>query len=150
MSNIANQVKNHEAKILESAKDLNYYGKRLLAVKMEICETLAVQVFGLLNDFETDEFISTVFDLLEANRATVAEAKPKAKTAKVQKVDNRPLTGGSVTEAERMRPVKDGRKFLITSMQNNTEIHAQFLANLEAYAEEINAELLTFEFFGLI
>lgn len=49
-----------------------------------------------------------------------------------------------ISDTLRVSPIPDhrGRKFLFTGAQNDSEVHAQFWANLNAYAKAIGAEIV--------
>ena len=53
-----------------------------------------------------------------------------------------PIAGGSVSTPEASRKVVKGKKFVITSAQNNTLVHEEFFNSLQNYCEEEDAELM--------
>ncbi|AUR84839.1 hypothetical protein NVP1063O_172 [Vibrio phage 1.063.O._10N.261.45.C7] len=57
-------------------------------------------------------------------------------------VGDNPIAGGTVETPDVKRKVLSGKKFVITSAQNNTYVHTDFLKSLEVYCEEEGAELL--------
>jgi len=60
--------------------------------------------------------------------------------------NDKPLVAGSISfEMPEIRPIPPKGKvnrYILSSAQNNTTVHHQFVANLKAYANEIDAELL--------
>jgi hypothetical protein len=74
----------------------------------------------------------------KSKKATAKKESPQKK----KKVDNRPVSGGrkesflsSVAQAE-------GKKFILTCAQNNTEVNTEFLAALKTYCRAESAQLL--------
>lgn len=125
-------------RIVQAGADLNYWGKKLASSKLIVCETL----------YETFIAYALNVDAIQSilNEATPPK-KPKAeKQTKEKAVDTRPVSAGAVTHAEETRPILVGKRFLITSAQNNTDVHKPFLENLEAYAYHIGAQILVFPF----
>lgn len=61
-------------------------------------------------------------------------------------VFDKPISGGFVAKAEaQQRPLPQPgelKRYLLTSAQNNTDVHTEFFTNLVAYAELLDAELL--------
>lgn len=53
-----------------------------------------------------------------------------------------PIAAGSVTTPEATRKLAKGKKFVITSAQNNTLVHNEFFDSLEGYCEAEGAELI--------
>ncbi len=62
-------------------------------------------------------------------------------------VGNTPIAGGSVDAPAASRKVAKGKKFVITSAQNNTHIHEDFFNSLVGYCEAEGAELLVSAFY---
>ena len=126
-------------RIIQSGADRNYWGKRLLSVKIGVAEEIH-------EEYAKDFALSVEAVKMILDEATPPK-KPKAeKEAKEKAVDTRPVSAGEVTHAEETRPVLANQRFLITSAQNNTEVHKPFLTNLEAYAAHLGATLLVFPF----
>ncbi len=138
---VAEQVAEHadlSARIIASANDLNYFGKKLASSKLAVAE----QVAEIFKDYAINaESVSNILKNAEKPRAEKA-----AREAKEKAPDNRPITSGSLSHTEETRPVVAGKKFLVTSAQNNTPVHAEFLANLQLYAKHVNAEIIVFPF----
>lgn len=124
--------------IVDKLNGLNYWGKKLQASKDAVITLVA-------DELQVDEcdVIATVA-IEEENRAnTPAKKKPKAK----QTVDeSKPVAAGEMNHTEKFRPVIAGKRFIISSIQNNTHVHSKFLDALKFYAGEIDAELLIFPF----
>lgn len=76
-----------------------------------------------------------------AKKAFEKPAKPQ-KPQKPQK----PLASGKVAETHEKRPQLKGKKFLITSAQNNTYVHEGFVRAMESYCEKNGAQLLVSPF----
>ncbi len=126
------------AKIVQAGADLNYWGKRLASVKYGVAETL----------HETFKDYALSVDAIKAilDAATPPKKAKTEKEAKEKPVDTRPVSAGAISHAEESRPVIVGKRFLVTSAQNNTDVHVPFLRNLEAYAAHMDAQLIVFPF----
>lgn len=121
--------------VMVRAEGLNYYGKRLDMAKAAVVTQIA-------NEFDKNEDI--ILGVIALNpRPAKSE---KAKQAKAAAVDTRPVSGGALSHTEATRPVKEGQRFLVTSAQNNTEVHSSFMQNLKAYASVIDAQIIVFPF----
>jgi hypothetical protein len=75
------------------------------------------------------------------------QARQRAATNAVSDADRRAqaLEGHVSTKAPMQMGVKPGTtvaRYVLTSAQNNTRVHEEFLCNLEAYAEHIGAEIM--------
>ena len=57
-------------------------------------------------------------------------------------VGSNPIASGTVHNPTSSRKVAEGKKFVITSAQNNTHVHEEFLQSLERYCEAENAQLM--------
>ncbi len=121
------------ALIIKRATGLNYFGKRLDDKKNEVAEKISMEIFG------TASRSSEVKQIIEANKPVKAE---KVKTERVAKEDTRPVAAGALNSAVDTWEVKPGKRFILTSIQNNTFPHANFLASLEQAAKYLEAELL--------
>lgn len=123
--------------IAKMAADLNFYGKRLRDKKLEVCDSISSAVYG------TAKHSSEICDWLESNRP----AKPaKAKTERVAKVDMRPVAAGTLHNSADSWRVIPGKRFILTSIQNNTHPHENFLKSLIQAATYLEAELLIAQF----
>ncbi|QXN67499.1 hypothetical protein [Klebsiella phage vB_Kpn_3] len=82
-----------------AADDFNFYGKRLRATKLEVCDEISKAVY------DTTKHSTAICDWLEANKP----AKPKAaKVAKGVKNEDRPEAAGivsSTVEQWKLNPV---------------------------------------------
>ncbi len=129
------QVSDKEA-IIKKATDLNYWGKRL--------ETSKQVVILIIHDDFPDYTPHELLEILDENKpvkkATVSRETKEAKP------DNRPLSAGSLSHSEQTRKEIQGKTFIVTSCQNNTELHSEFFANLVAYADHREAELIVLPF----
>ena len=121
--------------VMVRVEGLNYFGKRLDSAKAAVIGQVA-------NEYGVSESI-ILGVILENPRPPKAE---KAKQAKAAQVDTRPVSGGALSHTEATRPVKEGQRFLVTSAQNNTQVHGCFMHNLKAYASVIGAQIIVFPF----
>ena len=138
-----NQIR--DTAIYNFAIGLNYFGKKLAATK-EAVFCLVCEEFASLALPEED-ILSIIEDEHENTKTEKAKAKnTAAKRKKVSDIDNRPVSAGALSHSENSRSVLAGKKFIVTSCQNNTDIHQEFLRNLEAYANHLKAELIIFPF----
>lgn len=119
--------------IVKRAAGLNYFGKRLDYKKNEVAEKISMEIFG------TSSRSAEVKQVVEDNKPVKAD-KPKAE--RVAKEDTRPVAAGAMNSAVENWKVKTGKRFILTSIQNNTFAHANFLAALEKAADYLGAELL--------
>lgn len=125
-------------RIISLASGLNYYGKRLDSSKAEVCESISMSLF------DTASRSAEIREYLETNKP---EKPVKEKRSAKQLVeDTRPITGGNISSVVESWPVKEGRRFILTSIQNNTDAHKNFFASLEQYAKYCNAEILVAKF----
>ena len=122
--------------ILEKLRGLNYWGKKLDATRDAVVTLVAEAM-------EVDECdVIAVIAVEDENRK--AEKPAKKKTATVD--ESKPVAAGEMNHTEKSRPVIAGKRFIISSIQNNTHVHGKFLDALKFYADEIEAELLIFPF----
>lgn len=109
-----------QSQIVKLAADFNFYGKRLRATKLEVCDDISKEVY------DTTKHSTAICDWLEANKP----AKPKtAKAVKAIKNDDRPEAAGVISSTVESWEVKQGKRFIITSIQNNTFPHKNFFAS---------------------
>jgi hypothetical protein len=138
VASIVKQDSDLKARIIAAAHDLNYFGKKLASSKLAVCEQLA----EIFKDYAIS--VQGIENTLKGAEKPKAE---KATTAKKEKApDTRPIVAGTLSHTEETRPVLAGARFLVTSAQNNTPVHAAFLSNLERYAEYIGAKIVVFPF----
>lgn len=114
---------------------LNYWGKKLDSTRDSVINVIA-------DEFDVD---------VECVKQVVAEETERKRTEKPKKKgpvkeDTRPVVAGSLNHTESQRATVAGKKFLVTSAQNNTHVHAEFLAALEFYAAQIGAQIIVFPF----
>lgn len=132
MSTVNGLSKEVQATIIKLAGDVNFWGKRLRPVKLEICDSILV-------DLEISQTViesGALCDWLLENKPM-----PKAKAAKAAKVEEElvPTFSGSLTGRD-TDTMEDGT-YLITAAQNNTLPHASF-ESLKTYARLNGVELL--------
>ena len=75
-------------------------------------------------------------------RAANLGRKAKAKASKKKKEDNRPVAAGMVIAPDKRRGALQGKRFVFTTAQNNTYVHAKFFAALQLFCSEKNAQLV--------
>jgi len=98
--------------------------------KVYICETYYNK------ELSWDERISTLSERFECSRRTIEKWVSKLKlTTRIQE-DSPQLKIAQVREYN-----KKTKRFIITWAQNNTPVHTEFLNNIKAYAEFINADI---------
>lgn len=126
-----------DAAIVEKLDGLNYYGKKLDKSREAVVTLVA-------EELEVDPAHVRRIAGAERDRRAV---EPKKKKAVKKTVDeSKPIAAGEMNHTESTRPVIAGKRFIISSIQNNTHVHGKFLEALEFYAGEIGAELLIFPF----
>lgn len=126
-----------DAAIVEKLDGLNYYGKKLDKSREAVVTLVA-------EELEVDPAHVRRIAALEKDRRA---AEPKKKKAVKKTVDeSKPIAAGEMNHTESTRPVLAGKRFIISSLQNNTHVHDKFLKALEFYAGEIGAELIIFPF----
>lgn len=75
------------------------------------------------------------------------ERKPrKAKATKPASEDSRPVSGGVIADPSESRERLVGKRFVLTSAQNNTHLHEDFWHALLHYASKTGAQLLVSRF----
>lgn len=135
-----------KARIIAAADGLNYWGKKLQSSKDHVVSQIAEMLQPV--DEEMPEHSGDFLNAIR-NELSIATKPKKAKAEKVAKekpVDTRPVSGGALSHTEETRQVLGGKTFIITSAQNNTEVHEEFFNNLKAYAAVRDAELVVFPF----
>lgn len=119
--------------IVKIASDLNYYGKRMRATKLACADTIGKEVF------DNTHYSSEICDWLDENKP-VKKAAERAKRVAVE--DSRPVAAGALNNAVENWKVIPGKRFILTSIQNNTFPHVNFLEALKQAAEYLDATLL--------
>ncbi len=133
--------------VVAAAKALNYWGKRLDTSKQTVLLKIRdeLECIGNFLDVFSIEEIQNILNKtcipVAGNSVKQAGAHSEEKPA-----DTRPVTSGNLSHTEKGRVHLAGKKFLVTSAQNNTPVHASFFYNLEAYASYLAAEILVFPF----
>lgn len=135
---LAAAVATNKENIIKRASGLNYIGKRMDASREAVIQIISEEL-----ELPLEEVTEVVQEW-----ATTDQAKPKAKKreAKEKAPDTRPISGGSIKQAELDRATLDGKRFIITAAQNNTDVHKPFLQALERYCEYIDARLIVMPF----
>lgn len=92
-----------------------------------------------------------VFERTGGNVSATAKELGISRSSVVRRVkragkDNKPLAGGTKlgteTEVRPLPPQGDINRYILTSAQNNTHVHGELLANLEALADYYDAEII--------
>lgn len=118
--------------ILKAAKDNNFWGKRLLSVKIDVAQAIIEDLN--IKCTEAEELA----DWLDANQPV----KPAPqKRAKAEAVEVEPVFEGSLQSRDKDLPVLEDGSYIISSCSNNTLPHAAF-DTLQHMAEALNANLL--------
>ena len=74
------------------------------------------------------------------------DKKPKSLKGTFNKEAEKPVSAGEILPPDQRRVRLKGKRFVITSAQNNTDVHPGFLKALETYCEENDAQLLISKF----
>lgn len=121
---------------IKRASGLNYQGKRLDTAKNEVAETISLELYDTKSK---SAFIREFLD----NPENWPQKPVKEKAARQKAIrDDLPLTAGQLNESVIDWQVLAGDRFIITSAQNNTDVHSNFLESLKQYAEHLDAKLL--------
>lgn len=121
-----------QAKSLDLANDLNFFGKRTRDARLQVAEQVIAE---LSLKIEPADLVKWLKDNKPANEKPASEkasSKPAADT----------MIEGSAIANRSGLPVIAGFKFLITSAQNNTAINVPALAQLESIANQVSAQLV--------
>lgn len=113
-------------RVLNLVEMKGYFLKRSYPVKLDLAREIMEEVN--VKGFTGYEFL----DYLETLR-------PAKATSKVEVL---PTFIGQVKASEADRPVLSGKKFIITSAQNETAVFSPFFNNLKAYADYLQAQLI--------
>ena len=70
----------------------------------------------------------------------------KAKVEDETPPEDKPVAGGTLAEPEATQQRRTGRRFILTSAQNNSLVHADFLASLQTMARHTGAEIIISRF----
>jgi hypothetical protein len=73
-------------------------------------------------------------------------SNPQQGAKKAPDEDRRPVAGGSVPDPSESRPRLTGKRFILTSAQNNTHLHEDFWHALHTFAADKSATLLVSRF----
>lgn len=129
-----------DAKIIARINGLNYFGKKLDSTRNAVIELVA-------DECDVDsEHVYALIAAAAAERDKEKAEKVKAKKRVCTVDESKPVAAGEMNHTEKSRPVVAGKRFIISSIQNNTHVHTKFLDALKFYAGEIDAELLIYPF----
>lgn len=117
-----------KTEIMAEASAENFYGKRKRDSKLEVCENITS---ALSLNCEPSELVLW----LEENKPT-----PAKKGAALSKLPANTISGSETKKRDEL-PVIQGKRFIVTAVQNNTAL-ASIWPELEAYAEEENAQIV--------
>lgn len=115
-------------KVLNLLEMKGFFLKRSYAVKLDLAREIMEEVNA--TGCTGEEFLCYLESLKPVKKA------PKAR----QKID--PTFAGQVKASEADRPVLYGKRFIITSAQNETAVFTPFLNNLKAFAKDQDAQLI--------
>lgn len=135
---LASALATNKENIIKRATGLNYMGKRMDASREAVIQVISDEL-----ELPYDECLHVI---VEWSHSEQAKPKAKKREAKEKAPDTRPISGGSIKQAELDRATLDGKRFIITAAQNNTDVHKPFLAALERYCEYIDARLIVMPF----
>jgi hypothetical protein len=125
--------------VLQLATDLNFYGKKLRDKRIEVAENIIDELQQQIGS-EIDGMPSDLVAWLDENKP----AKP-AKAAKAAKAATKPaantLEAGHTTRQQLPR-IETLDRVIVTSAQNNTEINTPAWQALQAFASEMQAQIL--------
>lgn len=127
-------------KIVALAADLNYYGKRLRTAKAAVAEQISKELF------DTGSRSADVMEYLDNNIPAKPEKVAREAKQRNVKEDSRPVASGALNSAVDNWKVLPGKRFILTSIQNNTFPHANFLASLKSAANDLDAKILVSKF----
>lgn len=112
------------------ALENNLFGKRLRSSQLKVVEMIE---YGNLSS-------GTLLDKLLQHHA---EQKVMAKQAAVKvEVPVEPVVRGNVKSKEDGYKILEDGTYIISAAQNNTEVHAGLLGNIELLAQDINAQII--------
>lgn len=99
---------------------------------------------SVLDSMSDDDVINAVTQYGGANKAARALGIPKSTFKDRAKVlmDARFSSEKIQPAVKILPPARKALRFICSSAQNNTKVHAGFLKNIEAYAKKIDAEIL--------
>lgn len=134
MSALINAMaKEAQKRIINLAMDENFYGKRKRLTRLEVCDKIC-------DELELSQTELSSGDLCD----WLLENKPQPKAAKQAKTIVEQLepvfNGATCSRDDALNVLPDG-KYIITSVQNNTQPHSSFYG-LEWLAKRCGAELL--------
>lgn len=122
--------------IRSEAAAVNFYGKRIRQSKLDAAGSVA-EAFN--NKFNMVIDTADLVQWLEANRPPAPEKK---KRERVEKEDTRPISGGKFNSSAEEWETLKGNVWLVTCVQNNTDVNIPALRSLEKYAEYLGAEII--------
>jgi hypothetical protein len=126
---------------IKKANGLNYNGKRLDSVKAQIAEDISFELY------ETRKYSAAIREVLD-NPDNWPKKPEKVKAERIKAVrDDLPLEGGQLLASVKDWSTIKGQSFIITSAQNNTDVHANLLASLRQYSTFLDAPLLVSKYF---
>lgn len=116
-------------KVLNLLEMKGFFLKRSYAVKLDLAREIMEEV--KTTGCTGEEFLCYLESL-----------KPAKATSKREKQEAIPTFIGQVKASEADRPVLYGKRFIITSAQNETAVFTPFLDNLKAFADDQDAKLI--------
>jgi len=137
-----------------TVKQMIYLANSNISDHTELAECIGVKTMRVKSFLESkDSTIATapiywvefwqLFKDCEGDESVILATHEKEKTAvKSDRVDDRPISGGEMTATTTGKQSLEGRRFVFTSAQNNTNIHENFFQSLLTYCKENDAELI--------
>lgn len=125
--------------IIRKAMELGYFKVKRDELKNEIFEELCNQ----LQNISTPLTILEVLTNETQRRSEVYHAQLQRKIQRDIENANKPLMAGQDSHDEHIIEFKEENKvYILTAVQNNTDVNQTFLTALETYAAENNAQIL--------
>lgn len=118
--------------LISFCRELNFTGKRIRNSKLEVIEQ-ALQALDL-TQYDAAKLVDDIQAYFEDEKSKLEQAKQKASNKK-----SADTVEGSTVAAD--LPVLAGDRFIVTCAQNNT-VPTEALAQLEALADHIEAQLI--------
>ena len=111
-------------KVLQAAKDVNFYGKRLRDSRLECCEEIAAAL-----TLKSDP--AALLDWLDSNKPEKPAAKKSASGESNKPEAGTILTGTSCAE---LKPLETADRVIIVAAQNNTAVNSAAWQALQNFA----------------
>lgn len=100
---------------------------------------IKIEVLRLLNEGMP---LSQISQRVGVSSSTISRFVNKKTYAEWWEQNQKPIAAGYVKDHREEIPRLEGNRFIITSAQNNTYVHRQFLESLETMAKRIDAKII--------